>query len=589
MKKELSFGICLMLSICLSFAQTIEEISFRGQYSDVVAVDLNNDGHLDVVAYGADVNALGKNNIVYMNDGSGNLTELSFTEEKPNLLTGESRACMHFDDFNGDSILDVILGGRTTMGVFQGKGDGTFTSVDFDLPSLYIACAWADFDNNGLLDYVAIGEDRQGEGGIYYNNGDGTYTLDTVPFADNDFWEAELALADYNSDGNVDFFVNAWEDLNEWRFSRMFYNDGYDIYVTNPGISYQKANGTANWADVDGNGTLDLLFGGDGGTSSEETSDAMMRIFTNSDGVLTEKQVIEGYRPLNTGGSSAFADWDNDGDYDAIMTGWSDLYSNQLTHIYYNDGAGNFTLSGVSIYGVSDGGATPMDVNEDGKIDLICHGYCGDAGGWYSFICYNTTAETSNTRPSAPTNIYASKNEDGGVVLSWDQGSDEETEAASLSYEIFLKKADSETYLIAPASFVGGDNDGKRKVVRLGNAYLNTTWTFNDLDGSYEWGVQAIDAAYEGSTFTTGTFNTADLTAIETNKSSDIEVFPNPASGTINIIGVENGSAVLYSIDGTCSKTIQNINGSINVSDLNNGIYILKINDSYFKKVIVNN
>ena len=54
-------------------------------------------------------------------------------------------------------------------------------------------------------------------------------------------------------------------------------------------------------------------------------------------------------------------------------------------------------------------------------------------------------------------------------------------------------------------AFIGGEKDGLRKVNRMGRVGCRKTWTFApSATGTYKWGVQAIDAAYTGSTFTEG-------------------------------------------------------------------------------------
>ncbi len=93
------------------------------------------------------------------------------------------------------------------------------------------------------------------------------------------------------------------------------------------------------------------------------------------------------------------------------------------------------------------------------------------------------------------------------VKLSWAAPEDDLTPTDALSYEVFVKDA-QDNYLIAPASFVGGDNDGLRKLLQLGNANLSKALNlYNLADGDYTWGVQAVDASYSGSTFASGTFS----------------------------------------------------------------------------------
>jgi len=46
--------------------------------------------------------------------------------------------------------------------------------------------------------------------------------------------------------------------------------------------------------------------------------------------------------------------------------------------------------------------------------------------------------------------------------------------------------------------------NGYRRVARLGNGQLRTSWTLTLQEGIYYWGVQAIDGAFLGSPFAPG-------------------------------------------------------------------------------------
>jgi len=496
--------LVFFLNVQFSFAQTVTDLSFKALRADMVAVDLDNDGDLDLVASGSSINSDAVNNKIYLNDGLGNLTELTFSSAVPNYLVAGDRACLSFADYDGDGILDVLMGGRNARGILKGNGDGTFTQTSLVVPSAFVGCSWINANSDGYIDYIAIA-DGLAAITLYTNNGDGTFTASNSDFINENLYETDLAVTDYNNDRQPDLFISAWDDAKSYRFSRVFENNSGSFTKINTGIKYQKANGSATWADVDGNGYLDLLFSGDGGSSSEETADNIVRIMLNNGDTLIEKQSFEGFRPLNTGGSEAMVDWDNDGDMDIILTGWSSIANNQVTKIYLNDGQANFTLSSESIPGVSDGGVSLTDIDGDGRIDLFAHGYSADRGGWASFIYKNGT-EKANTKPSLPINLTVTQSNDS-VILSWDAATDNETPSASLSYAVYLKNVDSAEYHISPAAIIGGANDGKRKLLSLGNAFLNKSWVVTGLaNGSYEWGVQAIDGAYAGSSFATGSF-----------------------------------------------------------------------------------
>lgn len=74
-------------------------------------------------------------------------------------------------------------------------------------------------------------------------------------------------------------------------------------------------------------------------------------------------------------------------------------------------------------------------------------------------------------------------------------------------------------------------------------------------------------------------------------KADEIMVYPNPAKDAINIVGLQNINSLisLYSIDGKLVKCSEIIDNQCDISDLQSGIYLLKIKTSegiFYKKII---
>jgi len=70
---------------------------------------------------------------------------------------------------------------------------------------------------------------------------------------------------------------------------------------------------------------------------------------------------------------------------------------------------------------------------------------------------------------------------------------------------------------------------------------------------------------------------------IEDANNVEIEVYPNPSTGLVNIKGVENAKVAVYNVTGALVAEYENFNnGIIDLSEQENGIYIMKIsNDSF--------
>lgn len=73
-------------------------------------------------------------------------------------------------------------------------------------------------------------------------------------------------------------------------------------------------------------------------------------------------------------GVSSWADVDNDGDLDLVMTGQIDEETDPVTFLFLNDGEGNFTDSNNTIIGVINSSTYWYDIDQNGYVDLILSG-----------------------------------------------------------------------------------------------------------------------------------------------------------------------------------------------------------------------
>ncbi len=535
MKKNIYVLILALISLG-AFAQTHEIHTELGQaWGGGASVDINADGHLDFyIAGNPDGDTSRWNRMAFYNPSTKKYDSIGTN------LQVTDRVNLDWYDVDGDGKLD-LLGTEHSWsyyngGVYKNEGDGQFTKLDWPIPNRTMAGAFADFNNDGMIDYVCISNDSLGSC-VMINKGDGTFDTTNVGVFDGLFFGlGYVEVLDYNNDGLMDFFLsaNVDNDVSEARvISDIFIN--YDEAPgsffraflgktdDNPGGSiYMKGNGGVDFADFNSDGWIDMALYGEGGRGTLEPAGGGWECITHTymnakDGTFTDKAqpaINTDLRPLSsTGVGTGVIDWDMDGDYDLIVTGWNPTIDTQVGFLYSGDGAGNFTDEG-RIPGGSETVVLFNDWNDDGVYDYLVSGHSWDPM-WYTdgvntgrtaSVFFNTNTTTANVKPSAPTNLAATLVEDM-LTLSWDASTDDLTPAVSLSYEFFLKDGDDK-FIVAPASMVGGDKDGFRMLVKHGNAYLNKFAIINDLPhGSYTWGVQAIDASYAGSAFATGTFN----------------------------------------------------------------------------------
>ena len=74
-------------------------------------------------------------------------------------------------------------------------------------------------------------------------------------------------------------------------------------------------------------------------------------------------------------GSVAWGDYDNDGDLDILLSGYSGIAGPEVTKIYRNDGIETFTeQTSISLIGVDDGSVAWGDYDNDGDLDILLTG-----------------------------------------------------------------------------------------------------------------------------------------------------------------------------------------------------------------------
>ena len=215
--------------------------------------------------------------------------------EGPRMCTG---------DVNGDGLDDVyICGAKGQAGalMLQSK-DGTFFPVDKplfeeDKISEEVDCAMFDADGDGDLDlYIACGGNEFPSSSsalsdrFYINNGKGNFTKSAQILPAGKYESTSCVRpADYDKDGVMELFVGI-------RLKPFEYGvpcNGYILKYNGKGnftnITAQVAPELRNmgmirdmtWADVDGDGDLDMIIAGDW---------MSLRVFINDNGKFKEKK-----------------------------------------------------------------------------------------------------------------------------------------------------------------------------------------------------------------------------------------------------------------------------------------------------------
>src|SRR5205807_945832 len=173
--------------------------------NDVVVIDLNGDGHLDLV--NVNRNAYGNSSVdVRLGNGDG-----TFQNTAKYVTAVESQA-VAVVDFNEDGILDMAVSNYGdnnvsdgNINLFFGNGDGTFHSGGaFAIPGFRPEqMAAGDFNGDGHQDLAIV---TLGAMAIVLGNGDGTFQPATMTLSRFD--PGVILSADFNTDGRLDLVIS---------------------------------------------------------------------------------------------------------------------------------------------------------------------------------------------------------------------------------------------------------------------------------------------------------------------------------------------------------------------------------------------
>ncbi|NVO20563.1 MAG: T9SS type A sorting domain-containing protein [Bacteroidetes bacterium] len=550
---------------CQQFSLVESGIAGVGR-SSLAWGDFDNDNDLDLLVTG--------------NQGSGPYIASIYRNDNGNFvninagLTGIDNSSVAWGDYDNDGDLDILATGRsgTSVGtwIYRNK-NGVFAPMNLGLPNIgsYGCVAWGDYDGDGDLDALLTG----GYFSFLYRNDGGSFvnTNSSLPLLSNSC----ANFGDFDNDGDQDIFMCG--DVGGWPISCICRNDnGIFTELDSTGIT-ALSSASASWADYDHDNDLDLLISG-----FNQYLEPVTSIYMNT-GHLHFENVWPGLIGAALG-TSAWGDYDNDGDADIILTGQNAACGSLSSIIYRNDGNNNFTDINAGIEGAERGSASWGDYDNDGDLDLIVSGFNGS--DLPSTRLYQNTDGSNifevNTPPEAPSNLTAITN-DHLVVFSWDHANDNSTPYQSLTYNLRVGTTPgSQDVFSAFADPVTGN----KLVPFPGNLSNNLNWSLNLPDGIYYWSVQTIDHSLAASPFAEEQqFSVSNVGLAEYAVNLDIKVTPNPFADNIIIEGSSSFSFQIHSVSGQIVFSAPSVSSKIEIGTKSwiPGIYILECKGSDFE------
>ncbi|MBM2815843.1 MAG: regulatory domain of subtilisin-like proprotein convertase [Ignavibacteria bacterium] len=196
----------------------------------VSTFDYDNDGDLDFIITGNRTEGFASNvnSKIFRNDNG------KFTETKiPLLELDESMVAT--GDYDQDGLPDILLSGRDPFvpqtRIYHNDGNGTFSALNNNLRGYYWGdVLWGDFNSDGALDFFAGGENMKDSCLLYLNNNNSFVVADSV----KNGRLACLSAGDYNEDGKLDLLMAAFN---------LMVLPGVEYFTT-----YQNLNAKSNTA-----------------------------------------------------------------------------------------------------------------------------------------------------------------------------------------------------------------------------------------------------------------------------------------------------------------------------------------------------
>lgn len=372
---KLALTILIILFSKVIYSQDFVELPQNSLISDVRSsysafADIDGDGDLDlgVIGFG---NGIGRVSKIYINDGNG-----MFFESNNTSLDPVDNGAIAFSDVDGDGDQDLLITGENNQGeriakLYLNDSFGNFVeSINANFNGVLASdVSFEDIDNDGDDDVFVVGTLIPFEGvsaKLYLNNGDGIFS-ESSGTAFESVRNGSIDFADVDGDGDQDILVIG-ENSSFIEVANLYINNGNSNFALASTPFEGVNNGSVKFADFDGDNDEDVIITG----LNINFQPISKLYFNNGSGVFDEVENGSNLTPVEFSKVDV-ADVDNDNDIDILISG---LYQNEsVTILYINDGSGVFTeFSEASLMGVSSGDVSFADIDNDGDQDLLVSG-----------------------------------------------------------------------------------------------------------------------------------------------------------------------------------------------------------------------
>lgn len=510
----------------------------------------------------------------YASGGGGGPIPSLITFTQQGIPGGDNSRCVV--DMNADHLDDIVVTNGNQLKIHYQGATGTFSNQTFTIsgtvsnsPSWSIA--GGDMDNNGYTDLIYGG--GSGASIIMANGGGIGYTH----FSDGNYiFSQRTNVVDVDNDGVADAFVCHDVDANVWYESHA--NGTFTHHQG--GLGPNGGNYGSVWIDYDNDCDMDLFIAKCG-------SDPVDQLHRNDgNGVFTSVAASAGIADATETWSSAWADFDNDGDMDAFLgasSNWSGSHK-----FYRNNGDGTFTNittgSGFDLYAGNLGIENqPVDFNNDGWVDVY---------GLGGLIMFNN-GDMTFSASTAPVYSGATGDLDHDGYIDIVSGN-----------SIYYNTIDSNNYIIVSTVGVQSNRQGIGARITISSALgkqirdirsaeaFGSMQTLNAHFGLGQdvaidsvticWPSGVVDVIHH-PTINSHLVVTEGSTSVGINEleKSNVYLYPNPANGWVSVSGLNAMKNYQIEVHDALGRLVMSgtleADHQLDITSLKNGLYSLRV------------
>lgn len=503
-------------------------------------------------------------------------------------------------DLNGDFLDDVVSISSSNVNVHYQLASGGFNEVNIGTTTADYLPSWSlaagDFDKNGYNDLL------YGSGnGVTFMKANNTGTGYTEISGSEYVFSQRSNFVDINTDGHLDAFV-----CHDVQANVYYINDGNGNLTHYQGESSALPNGLGLtpgggnygtvWIDYDNDRDMDMFIAKCRGGSTTISTNELWR--NDGNGVFVNVADSNGWYDTNYPGkghnnssnlgdnvqtwSSAWADFDNDGDMDGFIGASSS--SNGNSKLMRNNGDGTFTdvTAGSGVLAASMGiENAPADFDNDGYVDVLSNGDILINNGDFTFTNYSNNMPPSGAIGDANNDGFLDVFRSGQIYIS-NTNANNWIKLNTVGTVSNINGIGARVELVTSSGTQIRDvrsGEGFRYMSSLNTHFgIGTETTIQSI--TIYWPSGIVDTISNPAINTTHNIIEGSVLTVEDETLTDMVIYPNPVDDVLNIetaADITNKIATVFDINGKRVMSEKLSSNTLKVSSLQSGIYFLRL------------